>query len=197
MAAICPNRKPRSTSKSGDYRRLKALAGERGVAPAQPVREAVAEYVGQARCPTSSWQHRQVLAVNAGISANGQRSSLADFGADDPRRHGRDPRPYRHRQRITKTSYGLYDDELTEDPTLGDPSRGRLPRRRTHGATRHRSVARRLAPGASRSSGARCGCWKRAGDRAPLPCATSRARRRGRHGPGRTAPGRRRDDTST
>jgi predicted transcriptional regulator len=32
---------------SGDYRRLKALAGAKGVAPAQLVREAVAEYVAR------------------------------------------------------------------------------------------------------------------------------------------------------
>jgi hypothetical protein len=32
---------------SGDYRRLKALAGAKGVAPAQLVREAVAEYVAK------------------------------------------------------------------------------------------------------------------------------------------------------
>ena len=32
---------------SGDYRRLKALAGAKGLAPAQLVREAVAEYVAR------------------------------------------------------------------------------------------------------------------------------------------------------
>ncbi len=42
-----PRQKTTLYLESGDYRRLKVLAGARGVAPAQLVREAVAEYVAR------------------------------------------------------------------------------------------------------------------------------------------------------
>jgi hypothetical protein len=42
-----PRQKTTLYLESGDYRRLKALAGAKGVAPAQLVREAVAEYVAR------------------------------------------------------------------------------------------------------------------------------------------------------
>ena len=42
-----PRQKTTLYLESGDYRRLKVLAGTKGVAPAQLVRDAVAEYVAR------------------------------------------------------------------------------------------------------------------------------------------------------
>ena len=59
MVTICPGRRRRSISNPGDYRRLKSLAGTKGVAPAQLVREAVAEYVARHEAGGVP-EHRQV-----------------------------------------------------------------------------------------------------------------------------------------